>query len=43
MTPVGVMGAGEIPPPRCHGGAALLKARNANRQEFVLGRKYFPS
>ena len=40
MTPVGAMGAGEIPPPGCHGRAALLKSRNANRHEFVLGRKY---
>ena len=38
---VGVMGAGEIPPPRCHGKAALPQSRNANRQEFVLCRKYF--
>ena len=40
MTPVGAMGAGEIPPPRCHGRAALLKSRNANRQEFVLRPRY---
>ena len=41
MTPVGAMGAGEIPPPGCHGKAALLQSRNANGQEFVLGCKYF--
>ena len=37
-----LLGHGEIPPPGCHSNAALLQSRNANRQEFVLGRKYFP-
>ena len=36
---VKAMNNGEIPPPGCHGRAALLQSRNANRQEFVLGRK----
>ena len=38
--PVASEHLGEIPPPGCHSNAALHQSRNANRQEFVLGRKY---
>ena len=33
---------GEIPPPRCHGRAALLKSCNEDMPEFVLRPQYFP-